>query len=108
MLRPGVHQPLRVFSRFPFFTVAITYNTIKDMIMLAEFFRTNVRRYMRQHGCTQESLARTMNVSQPYISQIVTGKFSPGLDVVENVASALEIDPLDLLRPPPEGKKKNK
>lgn len=68
-----------------------------------------MRRFLRANGFTQVSLAEAMDVTQPYVSQLVTGKSNPGLDVVENVATALGVDPIELLKsPPPQKNKKNK
>lgn len=67
-------------------------------------FRLNVASIMRRRGITQTALAASMGKTQGYISHLVSGKKSVknglGLDTVERIAAALEVEPHLLLNPP--------
>lgn len=66
---------------------------------LAEVFGTNVRRRRQARGLSQEALADAVGLAPTYVGQIERGRRNPTLAVVERFASALDIAPLDLLRP---------
>lgn len=60
-------------------------------------FAANVRRLMRSRNLRQCDLARTMGVTDGYISQLLNGHSSPGLDAIERFAAALGVGPFELL-----------
>jgi transcriptional regulator with XRE-family HTH domain len=66
---------------------------------LAQVFGGNVRRLRLERGLSQEALADQVELAVTYVGQIERGRRNPTLDVVERFASALQADPLDLLRP---------
>ena len=67
---------------------------------LTENFRSNLRRRRRELGLSQEELGAKLGVSGPYVSQVEAGKTTPGLDVVERFAKALECPSVALLLDP--------
>jgi len=66
---------------------------------LAQVFGTNVRGRRQARGLSQEALADLVGLAPTYVGQIERGRRNPTLAVVERFAAALEIEPLDLLRP---------
>ena len=64
---------------------------------LHEAFCANVRRRRLELGKTQLEIATEMQISQPAYAQIESGRRGPGIDVIANVARALNCDPADLL-----------
>ena len=69
---------------------------------ISENFRHNLRRRRRELNLSQEDLARRLNVSGPYVSQVEAGRTTPGLDVVERFAKALDLPAVALLLEPEE------
>lgn len=69
-----------------------------NVAILQQTFVANVRRHLKSSGWTLTELARRMGVAQPMVSQYMNGHRSPGFDVVERFAAALECDPHELLR----------
>ena len=65
---------------------------------LAETFGRNVRRVRTANGVTLETLAHDVGLSYSYIGEIERGRRNPTLAVVERIASALRVDPLELLK----------
>ena len=66
-------------------------------VLLEKRFVKRTTEALDQLGITQAELARRMHVSRAMVNQYLTGRSAPGLDVVERFASALELDPLELL-----------
>lgn len=60
----------------------------------------NVRRIRLRTGLTQEKLAEISGFSQQYISGLEQGNRNPTVVTVYEIASALGVNYLDLLRPP--------
>lgn len=67
------------------------------MILQKRFARRVVSR-LEELGWTKAHLARQMDVDPPYLYQYLNGSRSPGLDVIERFAAALQIDAGDLLQ----------
>ena len=67
---------------------------------LREVFATNLRRLRNAKGLSQDDLAYESNVSRSYLSQLEKGVFYASLRIVERLASALDVDPSELLRSP--------
>lgn len=65
----------------------------------------NVRRIRQKKGLTQEHLADISGFSQQYISGLERGRRNPTVVTVYELASALGANYLDLMRPPPRGKR---
>jgi transcriptional regulator with XRE-family HTH domain len=65
-----------------------------------EWFARNVRLRRLALGLTQIDLAERLDVSQPVVSDLENDRYSPSLDVVHNVAEALETTSDMLLQDP--------
>ncbi|HXE89160.1 MAG TPA: helix-turn-helix transcriptional regulator [Hyphomicrobiaceae bacterium] len=59
----------------------------------------NVRRIRRKKGLTQEQLAEISGFSQQYISGLEQGRRNPTVVTLYELASALGVSHLDLVRP---------
>ena len=66
---------------------------------LAAVFGQNVRECRKAKGITLEAFAHDVGLSYSYVGELERGRRNPTLKVVEQIASALEVDPLDLLSP---------
>jgi transcriptional regulator with XRE-family HTH domain len=60
----------------------------------------NLKRFRRKKGLTQEGFAEISGFSQQYISGLEKGRRNPTIVTVYELACALGISHLDLLRPP--------
>ncbi len=58
----------------------------------------NVAGFRRERALTQEEVAHRAAVNQTYLSDIERGKRNPSLLVLDRIARALALDPVDLLR----------
>lgn len=75
-----------------------------DLVVLARMglavvFGRNVRERRQAKGITLEAFAHDVGLSYSYVGELERGRRNPTLKVVERVAAALEVDPLNLLRP---------
>lgn len=68
------------------------------MTQLGKVFRANLRRHLIDCGWTQGDLAAEMEVSQPYVSQLLNGPGDPSFSTVERIAEIFDIPPEELLR----------
>lgn len=59
----------------------------------------NVRHYRTQRGLTQEQLAERSGFSQFYISSLETGQRNPTVVSLYELAQALGVTHVDLVRP---------
>ena len=66
----------------------------------------NVRRARARKGLTQEEFAEKSGFSQQYISDLERGLRNPTVVTLFELAQALEIKPIELLRPPRSAKAK--
>jgi transcriptional regulator with XRE-family HTH domain len=62
----------------------------------------NVGRIRREKGLTQEQLADISGFSQQYISGLEQGRRNPTVVTLYELATALGVSHLDLLRPSPD------
>ena len=62
-------------------------------MILQERFRIRVREAMDERGWSQSELARRMESDPQFIYRYLSGRTSPGLDIIERFAAALEVDP---------------
>ena len=67
---------------------------------LREVFATNLRRLRHAKGLSQDDLAYEAEVSRSYLSQIEKGAFYVSLKIVGKLATALKVEPVELLKPP--------
>jgi transcriptional regulator with XRE-family HTH domain len=68
---------------------------------LAEIFARNLRRLRDEKEFTQEALAHAADLDRTYISSLERSVYSPTLDTVEDIAKALNVDPIALLTSSP-------
>lgn len=59
----------------------------------------NVSGLRRMRGLTQEQLAEQSGFSQQYISGLEQGRRNPTIVTLFELAQALEVEPVDLLKP---------
>jgi transcriptional regulator with XRE-family HTH domain len=72
---------------------------------LREVFAANLRRLRHAKGLSQDDLAYEAEVSRSYLSQLEKGTFYASLRIVNRLATALEVEPAELLRAPRKGKR---
>ena len=65
---------------------------------LAKIFGRNVRRIRKERDLSQEALADEVGLAVTYVGQIERGIRNPTLEIVERLARALKVKPLDLLQ----------
>ena len=65
---------------------------------LSKNFATNVRARRKALKLSQQELADAANIDRTYASQIERSIANPSLLVVESIAKALNINPVDLLK----------
>jgi transcriptional regulator with XRE-family HTH domain len=66
-------------------------------VVMQANFRDKVHQALEERGWSQSALAREMNVTRSVVSQYLSGRITPGLDVVEKFANALGVDPWNLV-----------
>ena len=64
-------------------------------------FATNLRRLRNAKGLSQDDLAYEAEMSRSYLSQIEKGVFFASLKIVGKLATALDVEPAELLKLPP-------
>ena len=65
---------------------------------LAVIFGRNVRERRVSKGITLEALAHDVGLSYSYVGELERGRRNPTLKVIEQIARALDVDPLILLQ----------
>ena len=70
---------------------------MKQEITLQERFQLNLQRIMKAQNMTQKELAQLTGLTQMTINSWICGRFSPGLDALEKVCSALGTTPKEML-----------
>jgi transcriptional regulator with XRE-family HTH domain len=71
------------------------------MTSIREVLAKNLKENRRKRGLTQEQLAEKAEVSAHYIAMIETCNTFPKPEMLERLASVLEIEPHDLFYMPP-------
>jgi len=64
-------------------------------------FCHHLKRLRTEKGYTQSQMAMKLKISRPRYTEIENGKYVAKLNLVERVAKALRVNPLDLLKDPP-------
>ena len=54
-------------------------------------YRTLIREKRKEKGLSQERLAKLVQVSQPFIAEIESGRKKPSVDVLMRICAVLEI-----------------
>jgi len=67
---------------------------MEAMVALAE----NLRKFRNRAKLSQKQLADRIGISCPRISEIELGKGNPTVKTLEKIATALQVEPMDLLR----------
>ncbi len=70
-----------------------------------QILATNLRRMRRAKGLSQEALAWDAGINRSHMAVIETGKSWVRLDIIVKLASALEVEPHELLLPPRRGRR---
>lgn len=66
---------------------------------LRDVLATNLRKYRREKGLSQEELAHRAKIDRTYISALERCLYAASIDVLERLAKELSVDPADLIRP---------
>lgn len=69
------------------------------MPKLSEAFRENIERRLAELNKNRAWLAGELGVAKPNITQLLRPDTNPKLDMIEAVASKLETEPSELIRP---------
>lgn len=69
---------------------------------IREVLATNMRRYRRSVGLSQEELALRAGVDRTYISALERCQYSASIDVIDRLARELRVEAADLIRRPGE------
>lgn len=64
---------------------------------VAERFTANLIRYRKKAGLSQEALALASDLNRTEIGQLERGNRLPRIDTLVKLASALDVEPSDLL-----------
>ena len=54
-------------------------------------YRTLIREKRKEKGLSQERLATLVQVSQPFIAEIESGRKKPSVDVLKRICAVLDI-----------------
>jgi transcriptional regulator with XRE-family HTH domain len=65
------------------------------MTNIKELVASNIKRYRNAAGLSQEKFAEKADTSGNYIAEIETGRRFPSVEMLEKLAIAAEIDPID-------------
>jgi transcriptional regulator with XRE-family HTH domain len=68
---------------------------------LRQIIATNLRVARAARGLSQESLAHDAGIARRYLSRIETADTWVGLEIVAKLAAVLDVEPYELLMPPP-------
>ena len=63
---------------------------------LRAVFKANLKKYRKANCFSQMKLAELCNTSTNYIGEIETGKKSPSVEMIQRIASALDVAPYKL------------
>jgi transcriptional regulator with XRE-family HTH domain len=67
---------------------------------IRQIFAINLRRQRQAKGFSQEELAHLADIDRTYISSLERCLYAAGIDVVDKLAKAMDIEAADLLRRP--------
>ena len=65
---------------------------------LREVVATNLRRLRGARGLSQEELADRADVNRNYVGMLEREEHAATIDMLDKIATALEVDPTELLR----------
>jgi transcriptional regulator with XRE-family HTH domain len=64
---------------------------------LAEIFMVNFKRIREERKLTQQAFANVLDISVSYVSMLERGERTPPLTTLDDIADALDVDPLEML-----------
>lgn len=67
---------------------------------IREVFALNLRKYRQAGKLSQEELAHRAGIDRTYISSLERCLYAAGIDVVDRLAFAMNVEAADLLRKP--------
>jgi transcriptional regulator with XRE-family HTH domain len=67
---------------------------------IRQVFATNLRKQRQAKGFSQEELAHLADIDRTYISSLERCVYAAGIDVVDKLAKAMDVEAADLLRRP--------
>ncbi|WP_240540263.1 helix-turn-helix transcriptional regulator [Paracoccus sp. pheM1] len=76
-----------------------------SVMEIREIFAHNLRAARQARGLSQEELAHRADIDRTYISSLERRVYGASIDVVDRLASVLEMEASDLLKRPAEGKR---
>jgi transcriptional regulator with XRE-family HTH domain len=68
-----------------------------------EILAVNLKRLRAERGLSQEEMAHLADIDRTYVSALERGVYAASLDVLEQIARALNVEPADLLATSPKG-----
>jgi len=69
-------------------------------MLIRKILATNLKRHRQAAGLSQEELAHRADIDRTYISSLERYQYAASIDVIENLARELDVEPFELLRPP--------
>jgi len=75
---------------------------------IREVFASNLRALRQAKGLSQEELAYRADIDRTYISSLERCVYNVSIDVLDRLASVLEVEASDLLKRPPIGRQPKK
>ena len=66
---------------------------------IRELVANNLKRLRRLRGLSQEELAHLADIDRTYVSLLERQKYGATVDVIARLASALQVEPHELLKP---------
>jgi transcriptional regulator with XRE-family HTH domain len=67
------------------------------MPALKEALSTNIKRFRKEQGISQEKLALKAEIDRSYMSQVERCLANPSIDALLRISNALEVAPSELL-----------
>ena len=65
---------------------------------IRDVLATNLRLLRRARGLSQEELAHRTDIDRTYVSALERSVYAAGIDVLDRLAKALDVEAADLLR----------
>ena len=65
---------------------------------IRDVLATNLRLLRRARGLSQEELAHRADIDRTYVSALERSVYAAGIDVLDRLAKALDVEAADLLR----------
>jgi transcriptional regulator with XRE-family HTH domain len=67
-------------------------------MQLRQLFVVNMKKFRKREGLSQWALAERCNIAANYIGQIEMGRRFPSIEIIEQIAGALRVEPYLLFR----------